>query len=333
MPRITEGKKHKSISYAKWGYLFIAPFFIVFIVFQLIPLISTIYYSFFENYRVGLQQIGPNYVGLDNYAKLFSNGEFFKYSLNTLVIWIMGFIPQILVSLLLAVWFTSYRLNLKGQRFFKTVMYMPNLIMASAFAMLFFMLFSPVGPINQMLTQAGVIDEAILFFQIPITTRAIIAFMNFLMWFGNTTILLMAGIMGIDQSLFESAQIDGAKPMQVFFKVTLPLLMPILVYVLITSMIGGIQMFDVPQVVSKGLGTPDLSSMTLIMYLNRLLNSKDVGLSGAVSVLIFIVTAILSVFVYRSLMKDYSASAKAAKAKLTAAKKYDKSARNEEVEA
>lgn len=297
--------KIRSISYAKWGYIFIAPFFIAFIIFQLIPLISTFYNSFFENYRIGLMQVGPNFVGFNNYATIITNGDLPKFALNTVVIWIIGFIPQILVSMLLAVWFTSYRLKLKCQPFFKTVIYMPNLIMASAFAMLFFMLFSPMGPINQLLTVRGIIDTPILFFDIAVTTRGIIGFMNFLMWFGNTTILLMAGIMGIDHNLFESAQIDGAKPLQVFFKVTLPLLMPILVYVLITSLIGGIQMFDVPQVLTKGLGTPDRTSMTLIMYLNRLLTSKDFGLSGAVSVMIFIVTGALSIFVYRSLMKNY----------------------------
>jgi len=333
MPRITEGNKHKSISYAKWGYIFIAPFFIVFLIFQLIPLVSTVYNSFFESYRVGLQQV-TKFVGLENYANIFADGQLANYALNTLIMWIMGFIPQILVSLLLAVWFTSYRLNLKGQRFFKTVMYMPNLIMASAFAMLFFMLFSPLGPINQIMMASGAIDESILFFDIPVTNRAIIAFMNFLMWFGNTTILLMAGIMGIDQSLFESAQIDGAKPMQVFFKVTLPLLMPILVYVLITSMIGGIQMFDVPQVVSKGLGTPNMTSMTLIMYLNKMLTtSKNFGLAGAVSVLIFIVTAVLSIFVYKSIMRNNKMPAKAARPKLPAGKPRGKGVRNEEVQA
>ncbi len=302
MPRKTGVPRIKSVSYAKWGYLFIAPFFVVFFIFQLIPLISTIYNSFFENYRVGLQQIGPNFVGFDNYATIITNGELPKFALNTLIIWLIGFIPQILMSLLLAVWFTSYRLNLKCQPFFKTVIYMPNLIMASAFAMLFFMLFSPVGPINQMLEKLNLIDTPILFFDTMVTARGIIGFMNFLMWFGNTTILTMAGIMGIDPQLFESAQIDGAKPLQVFFKITLPLLMPILVYVLITSMIGGVQMFDVPQVISKALGSPNRTTMTLIMYLSRLLTSKDYGLSGAVSVLIFIFTAILSVLVYRSLM-------------------------------
>ncbi len=312
----SDAKMHKSVSYAKWGYIFIAPFFIAFIIFQLIPLISTIYNSLFTSYRIGLEQV-TEFAGLDNYIQLISDGEFAQSALNTLIIWIMGFIPQILVSMLLAVWFTSYRLKLKGQRFFKTVIYMPNLIMASAFAMLFFVLFSPMGPINQMLTQSGAINESILFFDIPISNRAIIAFMNFLMWFGNTTILLMAGIMGIDQGLFESAQIDGAKPLQVFFKITLPLLMPILVYVMITSMIGGAQMFDVPQIISKGLGSPNRTCMTMIMYLNRHLQSKNVGVGGAISVLIFIITAVLSVFVYRPLMKNYRTE------KVKLGKKYD----------
>ncbi len=328
MSHETGVKKVKSISYAKWGYIFIAPFFFVFITFQLIPLFSTIYNSFFENYRVGLQQIGPNFVGLHNYVDIVATGDLPKYALNTLIIWLIGFIPQILVSLLLAVWFTSYRLNLKGQRFFKTMIYMPNLIMATAFAMLFFMLFSPVGPINQMLEAWGVLDEPILFFDRTVTARGIIGFMNFLMWFGNTTILLMAGIMGIDQNLFESAQIDGAKSLQVFFKITLPLLMPILVYVLITSMIGGIQLFDLPQVITKGLGTPDRSAMTLIMYLNRLLTSRDYGRSGAVSVIIFIVTAVLSLLIYKSLMGNTAASNKMKKPA-----KGRKSNKNEEVAA
>ena len=91
-------KKKGSISYAKWGYIFIAPFFIIFAVFQLIPLISTIYYSFFEYYRSGLKVIGPNFAGLKNYITLFST-DLPKYFSNTLILWIIGFIPQIAISL------------------------------------------------------------------------------------------------------------------------------------------------------------------------------------------------------------------------------------------
>ena len=304
-------RRHKGVSYAKWGYIFIIPFFVVYILFTLVPQLTTFYNAFFENYRSGLKQIGPNFVGFANFEKLFSVGksgsiDILKYFGNTIVLWVMGAVPQVVVALLLAVFFTSYRLNIKGQQFFKTVIYMPNLIMAAAFSMLFFTLFSPVGPVNQILLSSGWADSAIDFLGIRISVRILIALMNFLMWFGNTTILLMAGIQGIDQCLFEAADIDGANSLQVFFRVTLPLLAPILVYTVITAMIGGLQMFDVPQVLTNGKGTPDRASMTMIMYLNNYLGtSKNFGMAGAVSVVLFIISAALSLFVYNMLSKQY----------------------------
>lgn len=305
-------KKSGSISYARWGYIFIAPFLLAYLVCHFVPQAMTIYNSFFENYRDGLTQIGPNFVGFQNYVKLFTpdaNGtiDILKYTWNTVVLWLGNAIPQMLISLLLAVFFTSYRLNIKGQAFFKAVIYMPNLIMASAFSMLFFTLFSPVGPVNALLSQWGLIDAPIDFLGKTLTVRGLICLMNFLMWFGNTTILLMAGIMGIDQSLFEAAYIDGATPLQVFFRVTMPLLMPIFIYTLITSMIGGLQLFDVAQVLTNGTGVPNRTSTTLIMYLNNYISggSRNFGMAGAISVVIFIITGALSALVYRSLSKQY----------------------------
>ena len=146
----------KKVSYAKWGYLFILPFFLVFLVFQLVPLVSTFYYSFFEYYRDGLTVVGPNFVGLKNYQELLS-ADLPKYIGNTIVMWLIGFIPQIIVSLVLAAWFTDVRLRIKGKTFFKVVIYLPNLIMASAFAMLFFALFSVNGPVNGLLKSLSVI--------------------------------------------------------------------------------------------------------------------------------------------------------------------------------
>ena len=283
----------------RWGYIFLIPFFVTFVIFQLIPLVSTIYNSFFENYMSGLKKIGPNFVGLKNYISLFQTGDLGTYTANTMIMWVMGFVPQIIVSLLLGAWFTNPQLRLKGQRFFKTVIYLPNLIMASAFAMLFFTLFADSGPINSMLLQAGIIKEQYSFMSHVWSVRTLVAFMNFLMWFGNTTILLMAGMMGIDQSLFEAAEVDGATSNQIFFKITLPLLRPILVYVMITSLIGGLQMFDVPQILTNGSGDPMRSSMTLIMYLNKHLYSKNYGMAGALSVMLFIITGILSLIVFK----------------------------------
>ncbi len=303
-------KKNKVVSYNKWGYVFLLPFIIVYLVFQMIPLFSTIIYSFFEYYDDGLDMVGPTFKGLGNYIKLFANGDLFIYAGNTLIMWILGFIPQIIVSLLLAAWFSNPRMRLKCAGFFKTVIYLPNLIMASAFAMLFFTLFSKGGPVNSILLDLGWIDEAYAFLDHEWSARGLVAFMNFLMWFGNTTILLMAGMMGIDTALFEAAEVDGATSTQVFFRISLPLLRPILVYVLITSLIGGLQMFDVPQILTKGTGNPlmgsRLTTMTLIMNLNRHLSvSKNYGMAGTLSVLLFIITAILSFLVFKiSTRKD-----------------------------
>ena len=258
----------KAVRYNKWGYIFLIPFIVVYIVFQLIPLISTIYNSFFENYMSGLTQVGPNFVGFENYKQLFTGGDVWVYLKNTLVLWIMCFIPQIFLSLLLGAWFSDVRMNLKGSRFFKTVIYLPNLIMASAFSMLFFTLFSDGGPINSLLMQIGFISEPYKFLSHAGSARGLIALMNCLMWFGNTTILLMAGMMGI-------------------------------VYVVISSLIGGVQLFDVPQILTNGTGNPMRSTMTLIMYLNKHLYSKNYGMAGALSVVLFIFTAILSLIVFK----------------------------------
>ena len=296
---MAKNNNHKAVSYNKWGYIFLIPFVVVYLIFQLVPLITTIYNSFFENYRSGLTQVGPNFVGFANYAKLFQGGEIWIYFQNTMIMWIMGFIPQILVSLLLGAWFSNPSLRLKGQRFFKTVIYLPNLIMASAFAMLFFTLFADGGPINAMLVHAGILKHAYAFFSHKWSARTLVALLNFLMWFGNTTILLMAGMMGIDPSLYEAAEVDGATSSQIFRKITLPLLRPILIYVMITSLIGGMQMFDVPQILTNGTGDPMRSTMTLIMYLNKHLFSKNYGMGGALSVFLFIITGLLSLIVFR----------------------------------
>lgn len=492
-----KAKKHKSVQYDKWGYFFIAPFFLIYLIFSFIPLVTTFTNSFAEDYMIGINEEGPHYripkyfsgekrdyakqmdnlktkldslkgqysktdavnqalkdsineifentaYNLDkekysaalekrlqkninynaveyietvedvalakeaaikkNFRTLFDKKDNLgKYFLNTMIMWVMGFIPQILISLMLAVWFTNTELRLKCQQFFKTVIYMPNLIMAATFAMLFFNLFAPTGPINSLIrsfvdksnvpdvakeisaTIAGLneysnahssdssmvqsiavvvsflqekigsiatkytlseanemlttikttavnlfnsnykgIDslnalyvitdglavqnlpmEPIRFFTSAGWSRTLVALMNFLMWYGNTTILLMAGVMGIDNSLFEAARIDGANPLQIFFKITIPLLLPIFVYVLITSLIGGIQMFDVPQILTNGAGTPDRTVMTIIMKLNKHLQNKNYGPAGATSILIFAITAVLSGIVYKTTMQKY----------------------------
>ena len=303
--------KRKKIDYSKWGYIFILPFFICFFIFSFIPLMDTVRYSFFLFYLSGIKEIGPNFVGMENYASLIKS-DMLKYAANTLILWIIGFIPQIIIALMLAEWFVDARLKIHGTQFFKVVIYLPNLIMASAFAMLFFTMFSTNGPVNSILISLGMIKQPIDFLGSVTGTRSLVGLMNFLMWFGNTTIMLMAAIMGISPDIFEASELDGCNSIQRFFSITLPLIRPILAYTLITSIIGGLQMFDVPQILTNGQGTPDRTSMTLIMFLNSHLKSKNYGMAGALSVYLFIVSGILCFFVYRMTTNDDPDGSKAA---------------------
>ena len=296
--------KRKKVSFAKWGYFFIIPFFVVYFIFSLIPLGQTFYYSFFERYTDMFEEVS-NFVGIQNYIDIFTESNFLEYAKNTIIIWLIGFIPQIIVSLLLAVWFTDRRLKLKGQRFFKTVIYMPNLIMASAFGLMFLTFFSANGPVTNLLMDWGILQEEFRFMDSVVSVRVIIASMNFLMWFGNTTLLLLSGIMGIDEEIFEAARVDGSSSIRTFFQITMPLLKPIFIYVLITSLIGGIQLFDIAQIFTQTQGGPDMTSNTLMMYIYRLIStSKNYGEAGAASVILFIATAILSLGVFFFTNKD-----------------------------
>ncbi len=304
-------KKRKLVNYAKWGYIFILPFFASFFIFSLIPLVDTIRYSFYEYYRSGIKEIGPHFIGMANYASLIQS-DMLKYAGNTLILWLIGFIPQIVIALTLASWFVDVRMKIRCQQFFKVVIYLPNLIMASAFAMLFFTLFSKTGPVNSILMSLGVISEVIDFMRTAFGVRSLVGTMNFLMWFGNTTIMLMAAIMGISPDIFEASEIDGCNSTQRFFRITLPLIRPILAYTLITSIIGGLQMFDVPQILTNGQGNPDRTSMTLIMFLNSHLRSKNYGMAGALSVYLFIVSGILCFIVYKITNDDDPDGSKAA---------------------
>jgi len=124
----------------------------------------------------------------------------------------------------------------------------------------------------------------------------------------------MSGIMGIDESIFESARLDGAGAFRAFRSITMPLLMPIFVYVFITSMIGGLQLYDAAYVFTQTTGGPNLTSMTIMMYLSQLISvSKNYGDAGALSVILFIITGILSIVVFKTLVPNYKAAKAEAK--------------------
>jgi len=310
----TSGKRVRSISYAKYGYLFILPFFVVYLVFQIYPLFNTFYLSTQSN---GSKD--TSYAAVDNYKALLvgenaviSTGEragntggrawkavhndFIRVMGNTILLWVGNFIPQIIISLVLAAWFTDSLLKIKGKGVYKILMYLPNIITAASSAALFVMLFdeSKYGAINQLLTGMGATDATIPFITSKNTSRIIIMCIQTWMWYGNTTIMLMSGIMGINGSLFEAASIDGATANQQFFKITLPLLRPILLYTVVTSMIGGLQMFDIPYLFNVGTTQNRYTETIAVFIYNHFHSMKpNYGYAGAASVLLFIVTSVL----------------------------------------
>ena len=302
-------KSIKSISYAKYGYMFIAPFFIVYCIFQLWPLINTFRLSFYGNGKTL-----ETFVGLKNFQNILFGSEtnlpaqalhdqFFDYFQNTIIIWVGNFVPQILLSLLLAVWFTDAKLKIPGKGFFKVIMYMPNIITAASVSALFLVLFGDTkyGAINSLLLDSELITEPIRFITDKANSRILVMFIQTWMWFGNTMIMLMSGIMGINPSLFEAANIDGANSFQIFRKVTLPLLRPIMVYTLITSMIGGLQMFDIPYLLHTGdTLVPHIQTAAVFVYekFHKTPYAPSYGYSAAASVILFFITGVLGIFVF-----------------------------------
>ena len=302
-------KSIKSISYAKYGYMFIAPFFIVYCIFQLWPLINTFRLSFYGNGKTL-----ETFVGLKNFQNILFGSEtsipaqaiheeFFNYFQNTIIIWLGNFVPQIILSLLLAVWFTDAKLKIPGKGFFKVIMYMPNIITAASVSALFLVLFGDgkYGAINSLLLSKEMIVEPIRFITDKTNSRILVMFIQTWMWFGNTMIMLMSGIMGINPSLFEAANIDGANSFQIFRKVTLPLLRPIMVYTLITSMIGGLQMCDIPYLLHTGNTlVPHIQTAAVFVYekFHKTPYSPSYGYSAAASVILFFITGILGIFVF-----------------------------------
>lgn len=301
MPSSAAQRNIRTISYAKYGYMFILPFFLIYAIFQLYPLIYT-----FSISTTNVQNGVDTFVGLKNFQDLLVTStnrttkalhEGFLQSIkNTLNIWLLNFIPQIALSLLLAVWFTDSKLKIKGKGFFKVVMYMPNIITASSVAVLFLSLFGETSeaPVNGTLMRMGLIDTAIKFTTDGSIKRGMVSFIQAWMWYGNTMILLMSGIMGINPSLFEAANIDGANSWQVFTKITVPSLRPILLYTVITSMIGGLQMFDIPLLYNAGTNNdPNTKTIAIFIYERYVGTIKQYGYSAAASILLFIMTSIL----------------------------------------
>lgn len=260
--------------------------------------------------------------GLDNFASIFGQETRFHKVLgafiSTAVMWVIGFIPQILLALLLSAWFTDTKIHLKGLGLMKGLMYLPNVITAATIAIFFGRLFTYSTGGAQSVAQIVLHafgHESYNFFASTTAKRCIVAFINFWMWYGNTMIVFIAGITSINESLYEAAQVDGANTSQTYLQITLPLLRPIMLYTMVTSLIGGLQMYDIPANLfpkvnpTFKIGNTSVGGIdTILMYINtQAFKVQQVGVASAVAVILFIVTTILSILIFY-LMRDKDAS-------------------------
>ena len=303
--------KRKSISYDKYGYYFVAPFFITFLIFQLYPIFFTFRTSVTD--AAGWAKVLDNQiVGFESYAKIFSFGSevsnlFWQSLGNTVIMWFFNFVPQIGMALMLASWFTDTRMRLKFQGGFKVLIFMPNIITAATLGILFFSLFGyPIGPINTLLQQLGVLNTPFQFFRDVTASRGIVSFIQWWMWYGNTMIIMIAGILGINPALFEAALVDGCSSRQTFWKITLPLIKPILLYNLVTSLVGGLTMFDIPHLMTQG--APDYTTNTVarFIYQQGFETPNNFNMACAASVVLFGIIVICSL-ILSAIMKDRDA--------------------------
>lgn len=299
-------KKKKGMkNYNNVGYLFVAPFVIVFLIFNVYPVLRTLYLSFTNTKIAGIGN--ASWVWFDNYVRVITDKFFWRALWNTVRIWGVNIVLQLGIAFLLMVVFSDIKYKMKGLGIFRVVYYLPNLIAATSVAFLFKTLLDwRYGTFNQIINQIyklfGMSYNPVDWLGTAANAGNTIAVIQTWMWFGNSFIMLMAGVQGISKDYFEAAAIDGAGRWTVFGKITLPLIKPILLYVAITSLIGGLQMFDLPYLMSDKASASYNSVQTVVMYLYKFgfeTGTTQVGYASAIAYMLFLIILSVSVVQFK----------------------------------
>lgn len=289
------------------GYAFISPFFLVFFLFNAYPILFTLYLS-----TTRYKGYGPKvFIGADNFKLIFKDPNVLDAFMNTIKIWGVNIFFQIFLALLLVLIFSDIKYKVKGLGFFRVVFYLPNLIAAASISLIFVKLLDKdYGVVNQVLFKLGWIGEAIGWLTDPILAQMSVSGIQTWMWFGNSFILFMASVQAVSKETFEAASIDGAGRLQILKNITIPSIKPILMYVMVTGLIGGLQLFDIPFLITDGRGFPEGSLNTMIVYIyNMAFVYKNYGYASALSFALFIVimifTVVFTVLTNRTEIKDF----------------------------
>lgn len=288
-----------------YPYLFVSPFFISYFVFVLFTVFFSLFLSLTKWNGIGSME----FIGVDNYVRmLFDDPRFFITLKNTFIIMIFV-IPG---NLLLAT-FISYFLVQKTtskKHFFRMANYIPAITTPVAVGLIFSILFDwQNGAVNSILIKLGVTAEPLYWLGQVWSARMVLIILLIWKGFGGATVLLSAALANIPEELIEAATIDGAGPITIYRKISLPVISPVIVFLVITSLIGGFQLFDEPsQLFSGGMsgslpyGGPDRSCLTMVMNLyEEAFTNLNFGYSASLSYGMFLVISIFS-FVSLKLM-------------------------------
>lgn len=296
--------------YDNVGYFFVLPFVIVFCIFSVYPVLRTLYFSFTNAKIAGVGV--TSWVWFDNYKRVFTDKFFWRALWNTVRIWGVNIVLQLGLAFLLTIVFSDIKYKIKGLGIFRIIYYLPNLIAATSVAFLFQTLLDwRYGTFNQIIAGIyrlfGANYTPVDWLGSSATAGVTIAVISSWMWFGNSFIMLMAGVQGISKDYFEAVAIDGAGRWTVFGKITLPLLRPMLLYVAITSLIGGLQMFDLPYLMSNPAGASYNSVYTVVMYLYKFgftTGTTQTGYASAIAYVLFLIILAVSIIQLKVFNKD-----------------------------
>lgn len=265
-------------------YLYIAPFFLLFAVTGLFPLIYTGWVALHDWDQI----MGKGeFVGMENYVDVLTGRGFWKALANTVSIFVLSSVPQIMAALLIA---TLLDRNLRARTFWRMGVLLPYVVAPVAVALIFNNLFADrFGLINLLLETAGL--DPVRWHSDRLASHVAIATMVNFRWTGYNALILLAAMQAIPRDLYEQAAIDGANAWRQFWAVTVPMLRPTLIFVIITSTIGGLQIFDEPKMYDAfGRGGADQQWQTLTIYLYELgWTRADFGMASAVAVLLFLI--------------------------------------------
>ncbi|MFR9776773.1 carbohydrate ABC transporter permease [Micromonospora sp. MS34] len=274
-------------------YLYIAPFFLIFGVFGLYPLAYTFWVSLHDWDLLGA---GHPYVGFDNYSQLLADPDFWHSVVNTLGIFVISTVPQLLAALWLA---SLLNRRLRARTSWRMAVLIPNVTSTAAVAIVFGVLFGrEFGMVNWLLDHVGI--DAIDWKANRIASWVAISTMVDWRWTGYNALIFLAAMQAIPRDLYESASIDGASRSRQFWSITVPLLKPTIIFAVIISTIGGLQLFTEPRLFNSGTnairGGPLRESQTVTMYMfeNAFAPHYNFGYGSAIAWLLFALIAVVA---------------------------------------